>query len=395
MTTLIVDDDPFVIKLLTRQLSSLGVTDVQGHTVSSKALELIGTELPSIQLLFCDLQMPGVDGIEIVRNLAAVGYRGGLVLISGEDARILSAASELARVLKLNVLAALQKPITVAQLGNVLTKHAAMLATTAPAPRAPRRAYTGQDIADAISRDEIIVYAQPQVAFSDRRLVGVEMLARWQHPQDGLVFPDQFISAAESAGLMEEFTQSVLRASLRSTAAWAAGDLPPQVSVNISMGNLISTGLVELVEAELLHAGVPASQLTLEVTESRVMQNEAAALDVLLRLRLKRIGLSIDDFGTGHSSLAQLRDLPFTELKIDRGFVHGAALDLARGSICSASMLLAREIGLTVVAEGVEDQADWDYASHAGCDVAQGYFVARPMPPEKLPAWLTDWNAQR
>jgi len=395
MTTLIVDDDPFVIKLLTRQLASLGVTGIEGHADSSAALAAIADNLAAITLLFCDLQMPGVDGIEIVRHLASLGYRGGLVLISGEDARILNSASELARVLKLNVLTALQKPVTVAHLGDVLTKLAAMPTGTLAAPRAARRTYNGDEITQALTRGEIIVYAQPQVSFADRHLVGVEMLARWQHPQDGLVFPDQFIAEAEAAGLMDAFTQSVLRASLRSAAAWASLGLHPQISVNISMDNLISTGLVAMVEAELNQTGIPASQLTLEVTESRVMQNEAAALDVLLRLRLKRIGLSIDDFGTGHSSLAQLRDLPFSELKIDRGFVHGAAHDLARGSICSASMRLARELGLSVVAEGVEDQPDWDYARIAGCDIAQGYFVARPMPPEKLPAWLTDWNAQR
>ena len=395
MTTLIVDDDPFVIKLLTRQLTSLGVTGIDGQTDSSAALTAIADHLSAITLLFCDLQMPGVDGIEIVRHLATLGYRGGLVLISGEDARILNSASELARVLKLNVLTALQKPITVAHLADVLTRLAAMPTGTPPAPRAPRRSYQGDDIAQALTRGDIIVHAQPQVSFADRHLVGVEMLARWLHPQDGLVFTDQFIAEAEAAGLMDGFTQSVLQASLRAAAGWAALGLHPQISVNISMDNLISIGLVAMVETELNRVGVPASQLTLEVTESRVMQNEAAALDVLLRLRLKRIGLSIDDFGTGHSSLAQLRDLPFSELKIDRGFVHGASHDPARGALCSASMRMARELGLSVVAEGVEDQNDWDYARLVGCDIAQGYFVARPMPPEKLPAWLTDWNAQR
>ena len=379
---------------MTKQLESLGVARVKGVTNPADALTIVRNAPLAVRMMYCDLQMPEIDGVQMVRHLAELGYRGGLVLISGEDVRILHATQELARMLGLHLLDALQKPITVAQLRNVLDHFAAEPFADTPKDRKPRRIYTPNQITEAIKADEIGVFVQPQVAFSTRQLTGVETLARWHHPKDGLVYPDQFIRVAEESGLMPLLTAAVLRKSLQIAAGWAAMGLTPKISVNISMENLVTTGLAEQVEAMLSETGVPPSQLTLEVTESRMIQNRAAALDVLTRLRLKRIGLSIDDFGTGHSSLAQLRDLPFTELKIDQGFVHGAMLDSARGSICAASMMLARELGLVVVAEGVEDQNDWDYARAAGCDVAQGYFIARPMPPADLPSWLSKWKGQ-
>jgi EAL domain-containing protein (putative c-di-GMP-specific phosphodiesterase class I) len=158
------------------------------------------------------------------------------------------------------------------------------------------------------------------------------------------------------------------------------------------MDNLVGPGLTDLVQAELRRTGVQPELLMLEVTESRVMQNRVSALDELTRLRLRHVGLSIDDFGTGHSSMAQLRDLPFTEIKIDRSFVHGAAHDSARASICAASLMLARQLGLVVVAEGIEDQADWDHMHSLGAEVAQGYFIAKPFPAVVLPSWIDVWN---
>ena len=389
MTTIIIDDDPYFLKLLSRQLISIGLEDLVFHTDPTAGLSQIRANPTDTALVVCDLQMPGVDGIQIVRKLAEIGYAGALMLVSGEDARILRAAQELGMALKLNVVAALQKPVTIAQLRSAVER---LQDATNAAARKPRLNYEAADIRQAIDDNRLLLHVQPLVSLTDRHLVGAEALLRWQHPTDGLVFPDQFLAAAEAGGLMEDLTATVLRQALNICAGWSQAGLSTGISVNISMENLVATGLPDLVEAELARTGVAATQLTLEVTESRMMQNRVAALDVLTRLRLKRVGLSIDDFGTGHSSLAQLRDLPFTELKIDRSFVHGASHDATRASICAASLLLARELGLNVVAEGIEDEEDWNYIRSAGAAIGQGYFIARPMPPEQLPLWLSDWN---
>ena len=161
------------------------------------------------------------------------------------------------------------------------------------------------------------------------------------------------------------------------------------------MDNLAALNFPDTVAQLATEAGVPLPSLVLEVTESRLMQDVRAPLDILSRLRLKRVGLSIDDFGTGHSSLAQLRDIPFDELKLDRSFINGAARDSSLRAIIEATLAIARQLGMKAVAEGVEDRSDWDCLRELGCDVAQGYFIAHPMPGDALPAWRARWELRR
>ena len=199
---------------------------------------------------------------------------------------------------------------------------------------------------------------------------------------------------AEQHGLIEQLTQVVLGNALRQAHVWRDAGLDLRVAVNVSMDNLSSLDFPEVVMHCLQQAGVAPSALILEVTESRLAADLRAPLDILTRLRLKRIGLSIDDFGTGHSSLAQLRDLPFDELKLDRSFIHGAAADSALQAIVQGSMAMAASLGMKTVAEGVETKSDWDLLRTLGCDLAQGFFIAMQMPAEALPDWMAGW-AQR
>jgi EAL domain-containing protein (putative c-di-GMP-specific phosphodiesterase class I) len=217
---------------------------------------------------------------------------------------------------------------------------------------------------------------------------------RWQHPQDGLVLPDQFIGTAEEHGLIDSLTRTVLTEALREARNWRTAGFDWHVSVNVSMDNLATLDFPEFIAREACVAGVPLTRLVLEVTESRLLKSLLTPLDILTRLRLKRIGLSIDDFGTGYSSLAQLRDLPFDELKVDRSFVHGAWRDASLRAIFEASLDMAHHLGLSIVAEGVEDEDDWNFLRRAGCDMAQGFLIARPMPAADLLNWMTEWNAR-
>ena len=235
-------------------------------------------------------------------------------------------------------------------------------------------------------------YYQPKVAVANGRVVGVEALVRWRHPVDGLVFPDQFIGVAEAHGLIDALTRGVLHETLAQAKVWREAGLALRVAVNVSMDNLHDVEFANFIGEQTANAGVAVQDVVLEVTESRLMGDLRTPLDVLTRLRLKRFGLSIDDFGTGHSSLAQLRDLPFDELKIDRGFVHDAWKNATLGAIFNASLHLARQLGMEVVAEGVEDRDDWDFLRRSGCDLAQGYFIARPMPAADLPTWIDSWK---
>lgn len=223
-------------------------------------------------------------------------------------------------------------------------------------------------------------------------LCGVESLVRWLHPLDGLVLPDQFIGVAEAHGLIDEITAAVLGQALQDARRWNDAGLSLSIAVNVSVDSLADVQFPDRFARAAEDAGVPPGQLVLEITESRLAADVRGPLDVLTRLRLKRAGLSIDDFGTGHSSLAQLRDFPFGELKIDRGFVHGAGNDATLRAIFQSSMQLSRELGMKTVAEGVEDRADWDFLQAQGCDMAQGYFISKPMPGAEVVGWARVWG---
>jgi EAL domain-containing protein (putative c-di-GMP-specific phosphodiesterase class I) len=192
--------------------------------------------------------------------------------------------------------------------------------------------------------------------------------------------------------LIHELTRYVLRQAVAQSRAWQEQGLSLPVAINVSMDNLAELDFPDFVEQQVQQAGIPASHLRLEVTESRLMQDLVGPLDELTRLRLKRISLSIDDFGTGHSSLVQLRDIPFEELKVDRSFIHGACADTSKRAIVEGSIRMAQQLGMTTVAEGVEDLADWRFVRDVGCTSAQGYFIAKPMPGNELPAWIEGWQ---
>jgi EAL domain-containing protein (putative c-di-GMP-specific phosphodiesterase class I) len=221
---------------------------------------------------------------------------------------------------------------------------------------------------------------------------GFAALAQVKHPADGIIFPDQFIGVAEEHELIDALTRVVLDSALVQARIWQDTGLPLKLAVNISMDSLASLDFANFIIAQMSAAGVAPQGVTLEVTESRLMKDLRTPLEVLARMRMKRIGLSIDDFGTGHSSLAQLRDLPFDELKIDRAFVHGAWANDTLRAICEASYRVAEQLGMEVVAEGGEDLADWNFLRRLRCDFAQGYFIAKPMPAAALPEWMEAWE---
>jgi EAL domain-containing protein (putative c-di-GMP-specific phosphodiesterase class I)/ActR/RegA family two-component response regulator len=389
MKFLLIDDEPFVLKLLSRQLRNLGFEQIVAMEHPQEALTLLEKNPSSFDIVFLDLQMPEMDGVEFVRHLMRIHYTAGLVLVSGEDPRILHTVEKLANAHKLRVLAALHKPVSPEQLGAVIGNS---LQNTG---EKFSKVYTPDAVQQALTNKELINHYQPQVDIESGRVVGVEALVRWQHPQDGMVYPDQFVGTAEEHGLIDELTRTVFLSALSQASQWYKAGVILQVSVNVSMDNLDTLDFADYVAHEVKMADIPSSSILLEVTESRLMKNPLIPLDILTRLRLKHIKLSIDDFGTGHSSLAQLRDIPFDELKIDQGFTHGAHSYAPLRAIVEASLEMAQHLGIKTVAEGVEDKQDWDFLCTTGCDMAQGYFIAKPMPAYELIDWMRDWETRR
>jgi diguanylate cyclase (GGDEF)-like protein len=244
------------------------------------------------------------------------------------------------------------------------------------------------DLRHAIDAGDLMVHFQPKVALPGGEVVGVEALARWQHPERGSVPPDVFVPLAEHTGLVRRLTASVLEATLARCAMWADDGLDLPVAVNLSVRDLLDPGLPTQVLAMLDRFGLPPASLQLEITESSIMDQPARALDVLNALSDLGIELAIDDFGTGYSSLAYLQRLPVRQLKIDRSFVTHLAENESDAAIVRSTIELGHSLALTVVAEGVEDGPSADLLAEAGCDLAQGYHIARPMLGDEVAAWL-------
>jgi diguanylate cyclase (GGDEF)-like protein len=258
----------------------------------------------------------------------------------------------------------------------------------------PARLALVGELRRAIDGNELSLHYQPKVTYKASRVTCVEALVRWNHPQHGMLSPDQFVPIAEQTGLIRPLSRWVLEAAIRQSSEWWQEGLDIAVSVNLSMRNLHDPEIVDMIEELLTRWGVPAARLIVEITESSLMADAARAMEVLTRLRQMGVGISIDDFGTGYSSLAYLKRLPVDELKIDKSFVLHMAHDENDHAIVRSTIGLAHDLGLSVVAEGVEDEAAWELLTALGCDVAQGYFVSRPLPANELRRWLATsrWN---
>jgi diguanylate cyclase (GGDEF)-like protein len=259
----------------------------------------------------------------------------------------------------------------------------------------PRRLMLVSELRTALNNDRIEVHVQPQARMATGDVVSVEALVRWNHPELGFVPPDEFIPVAERSGLVGLVTTLVLDQSLAAVADWRRQGVDLSVAVNLSTRSLHDADLVDEVSRLLRRHGVPASRLTLEVTESSVMADPARAIALLHQLRGLGVRLSVDDFGTGYSSLSYLKSLPVNEVKIDRSFVTHLSSQDNDVAIVRAIVDLGRHLGLEVVAEGVEDQPTWDLLTTMGCDLMQGWHLARAMPTTDLVPWITQRAERR
>ena len=387
---LLLDDDPLQLKMLARTLNGLGYTKLLGCSSAAAALQALSAPERRIGLILLDLNMPGVDGVAFLKLLSERRAEIPVVLVSGEDERLVETAARFGASQKLTILGSVPKPVWPAELRLVLERW------TSPAtPLSTPRQYAPEEVAGAILHGELIPHYQPKVDLATGAVVGVEALVRWQHPKDGLVMPFQFIAVAEERGQIRDLTRMMLQAALTQCKQWRDAGLALSVAVNVSMDDLARADFADTVIAAVERSGLPPQDLVLEVSEQRFAQNPDAALAAVSRLRLRRITMAIDDYGTGTSSLTQLRDLPFNEVKVDGSFVHGAGRNAILGAIVESSLDLALRIGMRTIAEGVEDIADWAWLRTQKCDHAQGYFIGAPMPAADLPEWIAGWEKRR
>jgi diguanylate cyclase (GGDEF)-like protein len=254
----------------------------------------------------------------------------------------------------------------------------------------PRRLALMGELRRAIDQDQLFLHFQPKIELKNDRVFGVEALARWQHPEYGFIPPDQFISAAERTGLMKPLTHWIFEAAHRQYRAWMASEQPLSMAVNLSARNLHDPGLMDRLAGILAPYDGSGEHLEIEITESAIMADPGRALETIMRLRDMGIRFAIDDFGTGYSSLGYLKRLPVQTIKIDKSFVLNMAKDSSDASIVRSTIDLGHNLGLQVVAEGVENRETYDRLKELGCDAAQGYFMCKPLAADDLSRWLEE-----
>ncbi|MEW6324935.1 MAG: GGDEF domain-containing phosphodiesterase, partial [Nitrospirota bacterium] len=254
----------------------------------------------------------------------------------------------------------------------------------------PRRLALIGQLREAIDGRHLFLHYQPIVELRSNRIAGVEALVRWQHPEQGFIPPDQFIGPAEQTGLIMPLTQFVVQAAAEQCRTWRQAGVPLRIAVNVSARNLQDPRFPDQVARTLEACGVEPASLSFEITESAILMNQSSVLEVLGRFHRMGMELAIDDFGTGYTSLGQLKRLPVQTIKIDKSFVLGMLANDNDHAIVRSVIDLGHDLGLKVVAEGVENQALWEQLNGLGCDLAQGYHISRPV----LPGDLMKWSAR-
>jgi EAL domain-containing protein (putative c-di-GMP-specific phosphodiesterase class I) len=314
--------------------------------------------------------------------------------MSGVGKRTLESAGQVAQALGLSIVGHLQKPFRLTELEEVLERHAEPEATS-DVKQTPKIVIEKEELQRAIKRVEFVLYYQPQIEIATGRVIGVEALVRWQHPERGLIFPDNFIGRMEELGLIDELGWFVMDRGMSEVAQFANGDgIAPMLSLNASVYSLHDLKFPDLLVSLAEKHGISPRGVTIEITESGLIKELSSTLDILTRLRMKQVQLSIDDFGTGYAMMQQLKNIPATELKIDKSFVLDMQVNESDRIMVLKTIELGHELGLQVIAEGVETQEQLDFLRLKSCDHAQGYLFSRPIPPKEMVNWLASYRSQ-
>jgi EAL domain-containing protein (putative c-di-GMP-specific phosphodiesterase class I)/DNA-binding NarL/FixJ family response regulator len=389
---LIVDDDPLQLLIISDALESFGFMKILKAQSGCEAMGILKND-PTITMLLMDIVMPGMDGPQFLRHLAEIQYTARIVLISSVKIDILRSIDTLGRSHGLNVLGYIHKPVTREALNTLLTKIGDTTGQRTQ-QKVPKVApdYDAAQLIEAMRLRAIHPWYQPKVDIDQMHLIGVEALARWKRSDGRMESPVRFVPVIERLGLWDELFFCMLEQVLADMQCWRRAGKAFKASINLTMDCAFQLDLPERIEAVLHKYDIPASEVVIEVTESRLMVDQANALETLTRLSLMGLTLSIDDFGTGYSGLSQVANLPFSEIKLDRSFVQRAADSKKSYAILQSAVTLGRSLGMDVVAEGIETHEQLDILRGLGASVMQGYLAARPMPERQLMDWLAGWR---
>lgn len=391
-SVMVVDDSSVQRQYAAGLFSALGVETVIEAANGQEALDMLEKMATLPALLVLDLEMPQMDGVECMQQMHQKKIQLPTVIVSSREPTLLTSVETVASNLGIQLLAVLQKPLREEKVLSIL----AMLKDKKPATRkkaSSKQALLSEaDLKEVIARREVMAYYQPKVDIRTGILKGAEALARIQSDKLGFVTPDRFIPVAEKHGLINALTLQMVEQAMEQVIKWNERALMLKVAINLSALSLDDPAFLQQIMALQEKYQVAAEQIVFEITESVVVSNAGHSLSALARLRLKGFGLSIDDYGTGFSSMQQLAMVPFTELKVDRSFVDGAHEKEHLRVILQSALDMANRLHLVTVAEGIETMEDWRLLQGFGCAIGQGYLIGKPMPAAEFPAWLKQYH---
>ncbi len=379
LAILVVEDDDFQRKLVVDMVCSMGVGAVYDAANGQHALNIIRIKRDSpVDIIISDLNMPQMDGLEFLRHLGEERHDVGIILVSELDRKLLTTAGNMVKLYGIKLLGMLEKPFWQTQLGELFSKYSHS-GKRWQQPATAEASFTLKEILEGVEAKQFEPYFQPKLDLKTGQLVGAEALVRWIHPQRGVIAPYAFIPLLEESNNIDQLTFLMLEKSAKACYSLHEKGYPISISVNLSLTSLSDPLIADKITEAVRDTGLDPAFMLLEITESAAMTNVAHALENLARLGMYGFSLSIDDYGTGYSSLQQLTRIAFSELKIDGSFVKDLTDSETMCIIVESCIDMARKLKVTSTAEGVETQQDWDILKNIGCDTAQGYFIAKPM----------------
>ncbi len=372
------------------QLGASRVTDVPDGHLALQRLEAGFS--PRVDVAIVDLALPGMDGLELIRNLGALGPSGEgvrLVVTGAQPAGLLFSVETLAQAYGVDLLGTIGKPVTAAKLKPLLENYTPLARHGVP-PAGPR--FSFQEIGIGLQKRQFEPFFQPKIELATGQVKGLEAFARWRHPEHGVLGPGAFIDALEQNNRVDFLDWSMIELSAERCRWFQDQGIPVPISINLAPETLAHPAFLRQITACISRHRILPEYLTFEMPESSVLNTDPAFIERLVRLRMMGFGLAIDDYGTGRSNLQLLARIPFSELKIDRSFVDGASKRRPLGTVLRSCLGLAHSLDRMSVAVGVETRQDWDFLQDLGCTYAQGYHIANPMEAAAFPGWLEDWR---
>ncbi len=390
LRVLVIDDFEEVRAQNRMILRNAGITEVAEAGNGREAIDLLTNPSNQFELILCDLQMPKLDGIETIRALSYLGAQGAVVVLSVEEEQVMAGAGFLAEAHGLHFIGSVAKPLTREKLEQVLQRmrEPGLREASGVTPRPP----SVREVNRGLNDREFTFFYQPQLHMESGKLYGVEALLRWRHPTRGLLTAHSFMpTVRESNDLLVRVTNLIVEETTMFAARWRDGGRPEPVAVNVPGAAMEILEFPERITRLADGLDLPHESLRVEVSEPELAADPTLILDVAARLRLKRFGVSIDQFGGSEFGFQHLAHLPMTEVKLAREIVQGCATTPTKQAVVDAAVTLAAHHQMTVVAEGVRQRADWEYLKSAGCMVAQGNYIVRPLGEEMLAEWVGRW----